>query len=146
MVEESELRHLFDSERLLDRIALLDIAPIKRKHVHASFVDPFTSFALHSKPEAADVLTFARLLDTLKNAAFMSFEDGVEQLTSIAARFSSEDGPSDTPGIREQLAGFQQRYLSSFGRDGLPLFKRVILDSFFMRRFALASYWYSGDV
>lgn len=145
MAAESELKSLFDSDTLLDRIALLDIAPIKRKHVHVSFADPFNSFALHSKPEAADVLTFARLLANLKDAAFMSFDDGVEQLTSIAAKLSAEDGPTATPGIRERLAGFQQRYISSFGRDGLPLFKRAILEGFIVRRFGLTPYWYSGE-
>lgn len=146
MVEEFELRSLYENDALLARIALLDVATIKRKHVHVSFVSPLTGFALHSKPEEAAALTFSGLLETLKDAVTVSFEDGVDQLTSIAARLSSDDEPSESPGIREQLATFQQEYLTQVGREGLPQFKRAILEAFFIRRFGLTPYWYPAGI
>jgi len=144
MIEERELRTLFEDGELLDRIALLDVAPIKRKHVHASFADPFSKFALHSTPEEAPFLSLREAVASFTNISSYSYAEGVEQLITIAENLSSQDASAgETPGIRQQLSQFQQLFTTYVGqRRGLPQIKRTILESFFARRFGLAVYWY----
>ena len=145
MLEESELRRLFESGELLNRVVLLDVAPIKRKHVHASFADPYTKFMLHSVPEEANLLTFTGLINNLSSATYRSYEEGIAELTSIAVRLSEGDEPAtDAPSIEEELANFQQFFITYTGPrvSGLPQLKRAILEAFFVRRFSLMPYWF----
>ncbi|MFM0213043.1 hypothetical protein PQQ96_37245 [Paraburkholderia sediminicola] len=144
MIEERELRTLFENGNLLDRIALLDVAPIKRKHVHVSFADPFSKFALHSTPEETPFLSFREAVASFANISSYSYAQGVEQLIVIAENLIDEGALTrTTPGIREQLSQFQDLFRTyTRERSGLPQLKRTILESFFARRFGLAVYWY----
>ncbi|WP_157379187.1 hypothetical protein [Burkholderia ubonensis] len=143
MIEESELRTLFEGGRLLDRIALLDVAPIKRKHIHASCADPFSKFALHSTPEEARILSFREAVASLSNVPKYSYEQGVEQLLTIAESLLGVMFADETSKVREQSSQLQQLFSTYTGRRrGLPQLKRTILESFFARRFGLTVYWY----
>lgn len=143
MLEERELKELFESRQLLDRIALLDIAPVKRKHIHVSFSDPFYKFALHSTPEDAAFYSFSGTIERLTDIDKYSYADGIDQLIEIAEKIDETTHTSDTPGIREQLSQFQQIFTTYTGqRLGLPQLKRAILESFFARRFGLTVQWH----
>jgi hypothetical protein len=144
MIDERELRTLFEDGKLLSRIALLGIAPIKRKHVHVSFADPFSKFSLHSTPEETKFSSFGDVVASFAEISTFSYEQGVEQLITIAEKITDGEGSvGEILGIREQLSQFQQFFTTYTGqRSGLPQLKRTILESFFARRFGLAVYWY----
>jgi len=145
MLEESELRQLFETRTLLDRVVLLDVAPIKRKHIHASFADPFTKFMLHSVPEESELITLTGLINKLSNATYKSYEEGIVELTSIAVGLSKGDrSATDAPTVEQELASFQQFFITYTGPrvSGLPQLKRAILEAFYIRRFGLRPHWY----
>jgi len=144
MIEEHKLITLFKNGTLLDRVALLDIAPIKRKHIHVSFANPFTKFVLHSEPEEIHLLSFKNAIASFKDVSHYTYEEGVEQLTTIAEKLlDKEHLDNNAPGIREQLNQFRRLFLTYTGqRSGFPQFKRAILESFLVRRFGLLPHWY----
>src|SRR5450830_126635 len=144
MLEENDLKSLFENGTLLSRVALLDIAPIKRKHVRASFAEPFSNFSLHSTPEETRLLSFAEALSGFEGISSHSYDQGIEQLITIAENLTKNDSSdSEALSIREQISQFQQLFTTYIGRrEGLPQVKRAMLESFFARRFGLVVSWH----